>query len=164
MKTRVMPSAWLVVAFVSGVAASAILGFGPLATGVAADGKRDPTLDRLANEFAAAFTARDAVKTTRFYAEDGVVMPPNGRLVRGRRNIEAYYRNGFAQSEATLRLQPFESMVSGSRAFEAGTSSLVAGGIESAGKYVVVYQRVNNEWKIVYDIFNNDPPPPPASR
>ena len=55
-------------------------------------------------------------------------------------------------------------MVSGSRAFEAGTSSLVAGGIESAGKYVVVYQRVNNEWKIVYDIFNNDPPPPPASR
>ena len=39
MKTRVMPSAWLVVAFVSGVAASAILGFGPLATGVAADGK-----------------------------------------------------------------------------------------------------------------------------
>jgi hypothetical protein len=31
-------------------------------------------------------------------------------------------------------------------------------GDESAGKYVVIYERIRNEWKIVYDIFNNDPP------
>ena len=123
-------------------------------------GKRDPTLDKLALEFAAAYTARDAEKVAAFYADRAIVMPPDAPMVQGRENIEAYYRRGFAQSEGRLRLQPIESVIAGSSAYEAGTSSLVAvrGSGESAGKYVVVYERVRNEWKIIYDIFNNDPP------
>src|SRR5262249_2854851 len=123
-------------------------------------GKRDPTLDKLTFEFAAAYTARDAARVAAFYADRAIVMPPDAPMVQGRENIEAYYRRGFAQSEGTLRLQPIESVIAGSSAYEAGTSSLIAvrGSGESAGKYVVVYERVRNEWKIIYDIFNNDPP------
>jgi len=138
-----------------------ILGF---ITGLGArlpgQGKRDPTLEQLAREFAAAYTARDASRVAAFYADRAVVMPPDMPMVQGRENIEAYYLQGFAQSEGTLRLQPMESVIAGSSAYEAGTSSLVSvrGTGESAGKYVVVYERVRNEWKIVYDIFNNDPP------
>jgi ketosteroid isomerase-like protein len=125
-----------------------------------AQGKRDPTLDRLASEFAAAFTARDSAKVASFYADDAVVMPPNQQMVRGREKIEAYYKNGFATSSGTLRLQPIESAVVGLRGFEVGTSSLsVSGKAESAGKYVVIYGRVKDQWKIVYDIFNDDAPP-----
>ena len=129
-----------------------------LAAAVPGQGKRDLTLDKLATEFAAAYTARDAVRVASFYAERAVVMPPDARMVQGRDNIEAYYRRGFAQSAGTLRLQPLESVVAGASGYEAGTSSLLAvrGGAESAGKYVVIYERVRNEWKIVYDIFNND--------
>ena len=129
-----------------------------LAAAVPGQGKRDPTLDKLATEFAAAYTARDAVRVASFYAERAVVMPPDARMVQGRDNIEAYYRRGFSQSGGTLRLQPLESVVAGSSGYEAGTSSLLAvrGGAESAGKYVVIYERVRNEWKIIYDIFNND--------
>ena len=129
-----------------------------LAAAVPGQGKRDLTLDKLATEFAAAYTARDAVRVASFYAERAVVMPPDARMVQGRDNIEAYYRRGFAQSAGTLRLQPLESVVAGATGYEAGTSSLLAvrGGAESAGKYVVIYERVRNEWKIVYDIFNND--------
>jgi uncharacterized protein (TIGR02246 family) len=131
--------------------------FGAVASG---QGKTDAVLNKLASEFAAAFSAGDAAKVASFYTDNAVVMPPNQQMVRGRENIEAYYRNGFARSGGTLRLQPFESAVAGARAFEAGTSTLVAvgGRSESAGKYVVIYERVRNEWKIVYDIFNNDAP------
>lgn len=133
-----------------------LLGFGGVAPG---QGKRDRTLDKLAEDFAAAYTARDAARITAFYADRAVVMPPDAPMVQGRENIEEYYRRGFAQSSGMLRLQPMESVIAGSSAYEAGTSSLVAirGGGESAGKYVVIYERIRNEWKIVYDIFNNDP-------
>jgi len=28
--------------------------------------------------------------------------------------------------------------------------------VTTGGKYVVIYRRVNGQWKIAYDIFNND--------
>jgi ketosteroid isomerase-like protein len=59
-----------------------------------------------------------------------------------------------------------ESAINGARAYEAGRSSLTArrgassrggpGATTAGGKYVVIYKRVNNEWKIAYDIFNDD--------
>jgi ketosteroid isomerase-like protein len=134
-----------------------VLAMGEIASG---QSKRDPTLDKLASEFAAAFTARDSAKIASFYADDAVVMPPNQQMVRGRERIEAYYKKGFATSAGTLRLQPIESAAVGTRAFEVGTSSLAIGDrAETAGKYVVIYQRVKDEWKIAYDIFNDDPSP-----
>jgi ketosteroid isomerase-like protein len=131
-----------------------------LCVAVPGQGKRDATLDKLTSDFAAAYSAGNAARVASFYADRAVVMPPDARMVQGRENIEAYYRRGFAQGAVTLRLQPLESAIAGSSAYEAGTSSLLAvrGGAESAGKYVVIYERVRNEWKIVYDIFNNDSP------
>jgi ketosteroid isomerase-like protein len=134
-----------------------LLALGQITSG---QGKRDRTLDKLASEFAAAFTAGDSAKVASFYAEDAIVMPPNQQMVRGRERIEAYYKRGFASSGGTLRLQPIESAIVGTRAFEIGTSSLAVGNrTETAGKYVVIYERVKDEWKIVYDIFNDDAPP-----
>src|SRR5437016_1251994 len=52
--------------------------------------KRDPTLDKLAVQFEAAFNARDAAKAAAMYANDAILMPPNRSMVRGRANIEAY--------------------------------------------------------------------------
>ena len=46
--------------------------------------------------------------------------------------------------------------------FEAGRSSLsgrqhaAQGLITKSGKYVVIYKRVDGQWKIAYDIFNDD--------
>ena len=59
-----------------------------------------------------------------------------------------------------------ESAIGGAHAFEAGRSSLTTrrsassrGGPDpntTSGKYVVIYKRVNDDWKIAYDIFNDD--------
>ena len=121
-------------------------------------GKTVPRLNELATAFAAAFNQKDAPGITAFYTDDAVLMPPNLPAVKGRTNIESYYRSGFAQSSGTLQLKPTESTISGTLAFESGVSSMTAGNPPktATGKYVVVYKRIGNEWKIAYDIFNND--------
>jgi uncharacterized protein (TIGR02246 family) len=126
----------------------------------------DPALNRLASEFAAAFNAKDAKRITTFYTDDGVIMPPDQGMVRGRRDIEAYYTRDFQQDVSDFRLIPIESVVSGEQAFEAGTSRLThrrglssraaVGAATQTGKYLVVYKRVGGSWRIAYDIFNND--------
>jgi ketosteroid isomerase-like protein len=132
--------------------------FGLAALPIWGQGKTEPRLNELATAFAAAFNQKDAAGITAFYTDDAVLMPPNLPAVKGRANIEAYYRNGFAQSSGTLQLKPTESTISGTLAFEAGVSSMTAGNPPktATGKYVVVYKRVGNNWKIAYDVFNND--------
>ena len=127
---------------------------------VGGQGKTDPALDKLAKEWAAAFNAKDAAKVAAFYAEDAVLMPPNGPMVKGRANIEAQWKRVLAEGVTNMQLRPMESSISGNHAFEAGTSTLtVKGGEPVNGKYVVVYKRVGGDWKLDYDIFNEDQPP-----
>jgi uncharacterized protein (TIGR02246 family) len=136
-----------------------------LTIGIGAQGKTDPTLDKVTAEFMAAFNAKDAAKVASFYTDDGVLMPPNQPMVKGRENIEAYWRGAFEQGVTGLRLRPVESAISGAQAFETGTATVTvkAGGagaaITDTAKYVVVYKRTTAGWKMAYDIYNSDLPP-----
>jgi len=137
----------------------------------------DPTLNKLAADFVAAFNAKDAAKVAAFYTDDAVLMPPNAPLAKGRAAIQAYFEATFKQGLTDLRLSPLESAIAGQQAFDAGTSSVqVRGGgssltltgvggsgaaVRSQGKYITVYKRVRGEWKISYDIFNDDKPATP---
>ena len=125
-------------------------------------GKTDATLDKMAQEFAAAFNNRDAAKVASFYAEDGVLMPPNRPMVKGRANIEMDFKKAFAEGITSLQLRPTESAAAGNQAFEAGTLSFaMTNGGAVTGKYLIVFKREGGIWKIAYDSFNSDQPPPP---
>jgi uncharacterized protein (TIGR02246 family) len=122
-------------------------------------GKTDPAL-KLAAEWAAAFNAKDAAKIASLYAEDAVVMPPNQAPVKGRANIEAHWKSEIQQGQTNMQLNPVASAISGSQAFEAGTSTVtLPGGQTDRGKYLAILKRVGDEWKIAYDIYNSDGPP-----
>jgi uncharacterized protein (TIGR02246 family) len=130
-----------------------------------AQSKREPVLDRLAVEFEAAFNARDASKIASMYADDAVLMPPDRPMIRGRGNIEAYYAQQFRGMFSDMRVLPFESVIAGPVAYEAGLSTLVVPGPDGrprtpVGKYVIIYRRVGQAWKIVYDVFSDDEPDP----
>jgi len=130
--------------------------------------KTDPTLTKLAKEFEAAFNLKDAAKVAGFYTDDAVVNPPNEPAVRGRANIEAWFKKGFGTFTG-ITLTPVESAISGSLAYEAGTYSIgVAppGGAKmtDTGKYVVVLKQVGGKWLIAQDIFNSDLPPAPPKQ
>jgi uncharacterized protein (TIGR02246 family) len=119
-------------------------------------------LNKLTAEFEAAFNAGDAAKVASMYAEDGVVMPPNEPMVKGRSAIEAALKKEMATEKVTLKLSPIHSAITGDSAHEAGTTTVrFPDGRTVNEKYVVLYRRVGNEWKIAYDIWNSDTPPGP---
>lgn len=125
--------------------------------------KTNPILNELAREWAAAYNAKDAARLAGFYAEDAVFMPPNQPMAKGRAAIQAQFQREFQQGFTNLKLTPMESAISGSQAFEAGTSSVTApGGRTENGKYLVVFKQVAGAWKIAYDVNNADQPSPPT--
>jgi uncharacterized protein (TIGR02246 family) len=154
----------VIIAALAGAAVFAI------AAAVFSQGKRDPALDKLAVEFETAFNARDAARAASMYTDDGILMPPDQPMIKGRADIEAYYRQAFKGTFSDMKVLPFESIASGTQAFEAGVSTIVVprrdggGSWIPAGKYVLVYKRVGQTWKIAYDIFNDDVAEPPPSK
>ena len=146
--------------------AAALLAALALPAVAGAQGKTDPLLDKLNAEFTAAFNAKDAARLASFYTEDASLMPPNQPLVKGRPNIEAYWRGAFEQGVANLQLRPVDSAVSGTVGYEAGTAVVTVktpgGLVKETSKYVVVFKRTDTGWKMAYDIFNGDAPPPGA--
>jgi uncharacterized protein (TIGR02246 family) len=126
-------------------------------------GKTDPAITKLAKEWEAAFNAKDVAKVASMYTDDAVVMPPNHEAVRGRANIEAFFKE---MEGANLTLTPFESATSGSTAYEAGTYQMsmtpkTGPPTTDKGKYVVVLKRGSDgQWRLAFDIFNSDTPLP----
>jgi uncharacterized protein (TIGR02246 family) len=145
-------------AVVCGVAAAITV------TGVVhGQGKTEPTLNKMAADWAAAFNAKDAAKLASFYTEDATYMPPDLPMVKGRANLEAQFKREFEEGFTNLQLKPMESAISGSQAFEAGTATVEApGGLTENSKYLVVFKLVGSDWKIAYDIHNSDKPRPPS--
>jgi uncharacterized protein (TIGR02246 family) len=145
------------------VLAVAILGTIPFT--ISAQGKTDPALDKLTKAYMSAFNAKDAAKVAALYTEDAVLMPPNQAMVKGRANIQSFWAGALKEGAASLELRPMESSIGGTQAFEAGTYTLASKGAGGAaateiGKYVIVLHRVGADWKIAYDIYNSDQPPP----
>ena len=131
---------------------------------------RAPVLDKLLADFETAFNAKDAAKLASFYAEDAVLMPPGSPLVKGRAAIQAAFTTMLARGGVVKFNPPLESEIVGSRAFVAGTYTLTipagrplpltkpseSGPQIFAAKYLTVFKRVGNDWKIAYDMQNSD--------
>lgn len=131
-------------------------------------GKTEPTLSKLAKEWADAFNAKDTAKVAAMYTDDATVNPPNEPAVHGRKNIQAWAQKGIDQGMGALVLTPTESAISGSIAYEAGTYSMTitppdGKPMQDRGKYVVVLKQTGGKWLLAHDIFNSDMPPPSAA-
>jgi uncharacterized protein (TIGR02246 family) len=126
--------------------------------------KTSPAVDKVMAEFVVAFNAKDMVALASLYAEDAVWMPQNAPAIKGRSAIEAVFKKQFA-GPAVLKLTASSSELAGTLAFSAGsyTVTIPAGGGGSqtfAAKYLTIFKRVGNDWKIAYDMQNADQPPP----
>jgi uncharacterized protein (TIGR02246 family) len=145
-----------------------IVGVGLALLVIAAPGyaqeKTSPALDKVMAEFVVAFNAKDFVALASIYAEDALWMPPNAPVIKGRSAIEAVFQRLFA-GPGVLKLTSSSSEIAGTLAFSAGTYTVTipadGGGSQTfAAKYLTVFKRVGNDWKIAYDMQNADQPPP----
>jgi uncharacterized protein (TIGR02246 family) len=130
-----------------------------------------PTVDYAAEEQAirdldaewiAAVAAGDAAKCASFYAPDGSLLPPNMDPVTGTEALEQAWVTTI-EALPNLWFGPSKIVVSsaGDMAWDYGTwevKDTPDGVVIDHGKYLVVWQKIDGEWKVVSDMFNTSVP------
>ena len=104
------------------------------------------------------FNKGDFAGVASLYTSDATAFPPGSAMVHGEAAIGAMWKSMAEQvgdpKLATLEVKPLGP----SAAREFGTFSLKTKGPnpkEVTGKYVVVWEKVGNDWKLAADIWND---------
>jgi uncharacterized protein (TIGR02246 family) len=121
-------------------------------------------LGQMNRDFAAALNAKDAAKAASLYAEDAMLIPPGEEQVRGRANIEAYWRAAIESGGVRdASVETVDARSSGSLGYEIGTYQLTANGpkgeaVTERGRYIELLQRGSDgRWYSIAGIWNAAP-------
>jgi len=105
--------------------------------------------------FAAALARGDAAHAASLYTVDGALLTADAELIRGREEIEAYWREGIALGLCQLELDQIEVQELGSMAIEIGRYLLVLSGASERGRYVVLHRReTDGAWRRAVEVYN----------
>lgn len=116
----------------------------------------DPSADRAAIEamtadYTAAVQAGDAAAVSALHADDAILHPPNESSISGREAIDAYLATIHAEPVGlTYTTDNVVVSESSDMAYEVGTWE--------GGKYLTVYRRTPDGWRIVADSWSDDAP------
>ena len=116
----------------------------------------------MANEDA--FQSGDVDQIIEFYAEDAVSMPPGFPISSGKEAIEADLRFFFEEFSLDREFTLVDYEVTGEYATRTGewTQTLTpkAGGdpIVETGRCVLGFKKVDDEWKVAWEIWNTEEP------
>jgi ketosteroid isomerase-like protein len=137
------------------------------ASGPAFDKADVERITRAIEDLRTAFNAKDPAKAAALYSTTAAVMPPNRPLMRGRKFVEQYYVDRFAEGATDLQLQPADISGQGTLAYASGDYRLnlkPAQGGQSRldrGKFLWIFREQNGLWLIEYVIFSSDFVSPP---
>ena len=119
-------------------------------------------LRELDRQWQAAAAAKDAARFASFYSDDAIMLSAEMPMVKGRAAIEEGIRQMFNVPGLvfTFQQQLLDVAKGGDMAYEVGTASVTTNGVESKGKYLVAWKKINGEWKAVADANSTDAPAP----
>ncbi|HUH49538.1 MAG TPA: DUF4440 domain-containing protein [Mycoplana sp.] len=108
-----------------------------------------------------AVAAKDPQAIAAFYAEDGTLLAPGMPIAKGRSAVEAAWKGLVGTKDFPLIFAPslVDVAQSGDIAYETGTYELgytADTPVHNKGKYVVVWKKAGDDWKVMADIFNSD--------
>jgi uncharacterized protein (TIGR02246 family) len=116
-------------------------------------------IQKLNDQWAAAFNKGDAAAVAAMYTDDAYVLPAGAPMVKGRADIEKFWGGAMQQlgdiKIATLDVKPLGR----NAAREIGTATFKTKGDspqDGALKYAVVWEHDNGQWKLLQDIWNSD--------
>jgi uncharacterized protein (TIGR02246 family) len=117
------------------------------------------TIEALNARFAAAFNNGDYKAVAAFYADDANVLPPGSEIVKGRGNIQSFWtKTGEGLGDVkltTIEVTPLGNLAAREiGTFTAKTKASPPQTVE--GKYVVIWQKVGDDWRIATDIWNGN--------
>jgi len=124
-------------------------------------------IKRVIADLRTAFNAKDSAKAAAFYSTTAAVMPPNRSLMRGRKFVEQYYVDRFAEGATELELTAADISGQGTLAYASGDYrlNLVKAGAPprlDRGKFLWIFRQQNGQWLIEYVIFSSDFNAPPT--
>jgi ketosteroid isomerase-like protein len=110
--------------------------------------------------FGELLSRRDAAGIARCYSEDAVVMPPNQDLIRGRNNIEGFWRGIMTAGVKSVRLESQNIEQYGEVVAEVGRFTVLVerDQVIDEGKYLVLWKQESGQWKLFRDIWNSSRP------
>ena len=123
-------------------------------------------IDLVRDAHVAALNKGDAAAWVAQFTEDGVQMPPNAPANVGKANIHSWSQGLLAHFRVQFSLAVEEVRVLGDWALERGSFTISlsgkAGGpdMKDVGKYITLYQRRPEGWRMARDIWNSNTPPP----
>jgi len=112
----------------------------------------------------AAYNSGDTAAVAAMYLKDGMRMPPDVPIVKGRDAIQAQIQGGMDSGLAKVEIKSVELHEMGIMGFQRGTFKAMdaEGNILGQGKWANVSKKVDGNWHIYYDIWNFDTPRPAA--
>ncbi len=109
------------------------------------------------DQFRETFKSGDAAAMTEMYTSNGVLYPSNSPALRGPENIKAFWEGTFAAGITDAILETVSADGYGDHAIEEGKVSLFVGDqLVGEEKFIVVWHKVNGQWKLHQDIFNSN--------
>jgi ketosteroid isomerase-like protein len=108
-----------------------------------------------------AFTRHDIAACVALFRDDAQILPQHGPAIRGRQEIQAYF-NDSMNPRVTYDTETEMSIVRGDLAVEQGryrVRNVRRGSDVEEGKYVHVWRRTGNDWKLYRMIYNTDVEP-----
>lgn len=114
----------------------------------------------MSEQWEAAFNAGDIEALAALYSENCRLLPPGEMMMEGRDAVRAVF-GGMIEAGLSGTLSSVESMQAGDLAYNLGTYVVSAedGSIVGTGKFVELWRKIDGEWKMVNDIWNEDPGP-----
>jgi ketosteroid isomerase-like protein len=113
-------------------------------------------------DFMNTFNRGDGAGMGALYTENGQLLPPNSDIVTGDSAISAFWQGAMDMGIKTAKLETVELEGNGDAAFEVGkyTLSGETGNMIDSGKFIVIWKREGDKWKLHRDIWNSSMPAP----
>lgn len=110
-------------------------------------------------KFEKLFASRDALGIAQMYRTDAILLPPGADLVKGSDNIQSFWRGAIDTAMSTVReltLDTVDAEMAGDLVVEVGTYTMRDDSRQPAGggKYMVVWKRERDTWRIYRDVWN----------
>jgi ketosteroid isomerase-like protein len=118
----------------------------------------------MAKAWEAAYNTGDAAAVAGFYTEDGMRLPPNMAMVKGREAIQGQVQQGMDRGGVKVTIDMVEYEVKEDLGFGRGTYAIMdaEGKTIDQGKWVEIGRLVAGKWYTYCDIWNSDMPLPQA--
>ncbi|MFC1475071.1 YybH family protein [Candidatus Zixiibacteriota bacterium] len=119
-------------------------------------------INKLDSLWQEAMNAKDSEKTASFFSADGLMMPSNSPAIKGHEKIKEYFDAWLPDTNVISTFTPkiIEVAASGDLAYDQGTyhfeMKTADGTLKVDGKYIIIWQKINGEWKAIADISNSD--------